>query len=420
MKKHLSMLIAFAMILSTMAVPVSASDEISLVAFGNKVECDQPPVVVDGRTLVPLRAVAETVGAEVEWNDENRTVSIETGLIGLLITIGENQMTVNNKSDNSGIRVIPLDVSVQIINGRTMLPVRAVAEGLNLNVDWDADSKTVNVSAVNSDVNNIAFEENTEADTDEISETTTVSEASTETATAANVVIKSISKNDYTKNAKQKTVAEDKITADDVDLLTVKVLYDEVEGNSAYNQFMAETANNKIANYISKYRKEVEQKYNNLASDEKSGFDTYHIEVTYDVTYADDKVVSALYTPEEYIAGVNNVTGITALVTDAAGTKTLSIEELTDGKVSTAKAFDLALEKFNKKFQDSLASLQTTRKFQNIYFDFAVNGELTADKINFYLDSNGNYMFYADRGVVAPYSEGIIIACVTKDEINRL
>lgn len=413
MKKHLSILMVAAILLSGMAVPVSAADEISLVAFGNKVECDQPPIVVDGRTLVPLRAVAEAVGAQVEWNAETKTVDIETDTLKLQLTIGEAQLALNNKSDNS-YTTLPVDVPAQIINDRTMLPVRAVAEGLSLNVDWDSNTKTVNISA--SDI--IVPEESTELTTSDATETTTVSETSTETTTST--VIRSNSQNDYSRNAKQKVVIEDKVTADGVDLLRVQVLYDEVEGNSTYNQLMADNADNIIADYISKYRKEVENKYNNLAADEKKSFDTYHIEITYDVTYADDKVVSALCTPAEYISGRNNITNITALVTDATGTTPLSIEELTDGKVSSDKAFALAIERFNKKFQDSLNMLQTTSKFQNIYFDFAVNGELTADKLNFYLDSNGNYMFYADRGVVAPYAEGIIIVCITKDEINRL
>lgn len=424
MKKCLSMLMAAAVLLSSMAVPISANDEIKLVAFGSRVECDQPPVVVEGRTLVPLRAAAEAVGAEVNWNGETKTVHIKSSSSRLQLTIGADQMALINEAENNSVSLIPLDVSAQIINDRTMLPVRAVAEGLKLNVDWDADTKTVSISA-NDDS---SLEDNAENSIEETtgnaaaSEETTIdapSENTTETATSSTRILSS-TQSDYSKNSKQKTIAEEKITADDVDLLTVKVLYDEVDGNSTYNKFMAEKAEAIVSDYINKYSKEVKNKYNNLARDEKKSFNTYHVEVTFDVTYADDKVISTLCTPAEYIAGSNNATSITALITDATGAKTLTIEDLTDNKVSTDTALELALERFNKKFKDSVNSLQTTRKFQNIYFDFAVNGELTADKINLYLDSNGNYMFYTDRGVVAPYAEGIVIVCIPREEMNRL
>ncbi len=412
MRKLLSLLTASAIALSAMAMPVSAADEISLVANGETIECDQAPVIVDGRTLVPIRAIAEAVGAEVQWDNTEKAVLIDTDVYTLQLKIGESNMSLSSKSTGDTTD-ISIDVPAQIISERTMLPVRAVAEGLNLSVDWDSDTKTVAIST--SDVtadDSVATDSAVEAD----DESTSVVEDTTEETTS----VKIYKQTDYTQNVKQKITVEDKITVDDRDLLTVKVLYDEVEGNSAYNQFMADTANDKISYYINKYKKEVESKYNALAKDERDSFVPYTFEITYDVTYASDNVVSALCTPEEKIAGVSNATAIIAMVTDATGSKSLTIEDLTEGRVSTDTARAFALEKFNKMFQDSTSMYQTTGKFKNIYFDFAVRGELTADKLDFYLDSNGNYLFFTNRGIVAPYNTGITTVCVTTTEMSKL
>lgn len=109
---------------------------ITVTLDGKKIKFDQPPVIINGRTLVPVRAVFESIGASVGWKAETRTVTIKKGSKSVNLTIGSNIIKTGDKE-------IKIDVPAQIINGRTLIPVRAVAEEFQCEVDWDARKKTV-------------------------------------------------------------------------------------------------------------------------------------------------------------------------------------------------------------------------------------------------------------------------------------
>lgn len=110
--------------------------EISVTINGKKVNFDQPPVEKQGRTLVPLRAIFENLGATVNWDEVTQTVTSTKGDISIKLTIGSNKLYVNEKK-------IVIDVPAQLINSRTFVPVRAVAEAFMCNVDWDDQNKIV-------------------------------------------------------------------------------------------------------------------------------------------------------------------------------------------------------------------------------------------------------------------------------------
>lgn len=118
------------------APTVPVNDDIKVTLNGNQINFDQPPVIQDGRTLVPLRAIFEAMGASVEWNDSTKTVKAVRGADTVELTIGSNIMKKNSQD-------IALDVTAQIVNGRTLVPARAVAEAFGANVDWDSNTKTV-------------------------------------------------------------------------------------------------------------------------------------------------------------------------------------------------------------------------------------------------------------------------------------
>lgn len=94
------------------------------------------PVVKDGRTMVPLRFVAETLGAQVEWKDAENTVYIKNNLDELKFVIGENAFYKN------GIR-IETDTAAYVSGGRTFVPVRTVAEAFGKNVGWNNGLVTI-------------------------------------------------------------------------------------------------------------------------------------------------------------------------------------------------------------------------------------------------------------------------------------
>ena len=99
----------------------------------------QGPAVVEGRTLVPVRGVFETLGFEVEWNDVTGIATLTSDDYVVVVTIGSSTFTTNGASHT-------LDVSAQIIGGRTMLPIRFVLESVGYTMDWDDATRTVIIS----------------------------------------------------------------------------------------------------------------------------------------------------------------------------------------------------------------------------------------------------------------------------------
>lgn len=120
--------------------------------IGNKImfvndspqEIDVPPQIIEGRTLLPIRWVAEPLGANVGWDGVEKKVTVTLKSTTIELWIGKNIARVNGVDtpiDPNNPKVVPM-----IISGRTMLPVRFVAENLGCQVDWDANTKTVTIT----------------------------------------------------------------------------------------------------------------------------------------------------------------------------------------------------------------------------------------------------------------------------------
>ncbi len=97
---------------------------------------DAAPYIKNDRTYVPMRYVAETIGAEVVWDDAARTVTLTRGEDVVVFTIGSPSYTVNGET-------MTADVAPEISNSRTMLPARYVAEAFGAVVGWDPATSTV-------------------------------------------------------------------------------------------------------------------------------------------------------------------------------------------------------------------------------------------------------------------------------------
>lgn len=111
---------------------------ISVFINGDKLAFDQQPITVNYRTMVPVRAIFEKLGAKVEWDQAAQTVRAEKGTDFITLKVGVNTATKNGVS-------IPLDVSPTMVNYRTLVPVRFVSEALGAKVDWDEAARTVNI-----------------------------------------------------------------------------------------------------------------------------------------------------------------------------------------------------------------------------------------------------------------------------------
>ncbi|MBO8159063.1 copper amine oxidase N-terminal domain-containing protein [Thermosyntropha sp.] len=97
---------------------------------------DVAPYIKDARTYVPMRYLGEMLGAEVAWDDAARTVTLTKGDDVVVFTIGSTTYTVNGEAKTA-------DVAPEIVNSRTMLPARFVAEAFGAVVGWDAGTQTV-------------------------------------------------------------------------------------------------------------------------------------------------------------------------------------------------------------------------------------------------------------------------------------
>ena len=125
----------------TMFFTVSASANGNICVYMNDdyVDFDVPPQIINGRTLVPVRTIFENLGATVNWDGSTRTITSTKGSTTVIMQIDKATMQVNGTS-------IPLDTPPQIINGRTLVPVRAVAEAFGNRVTWDDETSTVIIS----------------------------------------------------------------------------------------------------------------------------------------------------------------------------------------------------------------------------------------------------------------------------------
>lgn len=111
----------------------------SVIILDKPVKFDTPPVIKSGRTLIPVRGVAASLGADVAWNAETNTVTITKGDNVIEFVINDDMMKINGQSKK-------LDVPAQIVNRRTVVPLRALIESMNLGVEWDKDTETVVIS----------------------------------------------------------------------------------------------------------------------------------------------------------------------------------------------------------------------------------------------------------------------------------
>jgi hypothetical protein len=114
-----------------------------LTVDGKQTVLDAAPVIQNGRTLLPIRAIVEAFGGMIEWNAELRVVTMYLNGRQVSLQIGNRQAYVNGVQtviDASDSKVVPF-----IISGRTFLPLRFVAENLGLQVEWDPDTRTVTV-----------------------------------------------------------------------------------------------------------------------------------------------------------------------------------------------------------------------------------------------------------------------------------
>jgi hypothetical protein len=116
---------------------IKVTQYVSVMVNGQPLQSDVKPFVnADGRTMLPVRAIAEALGATVQWDEATQTATLTLGEKTVKVTIGQNSLLVDGNP-------VSMDTAAAIKDGRTLLPVRAIGEALGAQVGWDEQTQTV-------------------------------------------------------------------------------------------------------------------------------------------------------------------------------------------------------------------------------------------------------------------------------------
>lgn len=133
------------------SAPISAyGSEIRVYLDGAALDFDVPPMIIDNRTMVPMRAIFEAFGMDVDWNPYVQFIVASKGTDRITLIIGYASMTLitgYNEEDTEGTAYthFPLDVPPQIVDNRTLVPLRAISEATGAQVEWDSDDRVVTI-----------------------------------------------------------------------------------------------------------------------------------------------------------------------------------------------------------------------------------------------------------------------------------
>lgn len=142
MKKIFTLILVFSLVMSFAAF---AENDITITVNSVPLVLDVAPDIVEGRTMVPMRAVFEALGANVSWQAENQLIIATSGSYIISLVIGSSVMLCMDVA--TGIeKSIALDVAPYINNGRTLVPLRAVSEVLGATVDWNGETRAITIT----------------------------------------------------------------------------------------------------------------------------------------------------------------------------------------------------------------------------------------------------------------------------------
>jgi len=105
---------------------------------GKFLDYDVPPVIKEGRTLIPVRAVTRGLGADVDWDEETKTVTITRGEVTIMLKLDTAEYKVNGEK-------FIMDVPAQLICNRTFVPLRFIAQALGDAVNYDPDTGDIEI-----------------------------------------------------------------------------------------------------------------------------------------------------------------------------------------------------------------------------------------------------------------------------------
>ncbi len=135
MRKITSIIFLISLML-LIGITASADDVIKVAVDGKYIDFDVNPQIINGRTMVPIRAIFEEMGATVIWKDSTKSAICSKEEIIIKMTVGSKDMYINEQE-------IKMDVAPVEIGGRILVPARYVADALGADVQWSQVNNTV-------------------------------------------------------------------------------------------------------------------------------------------------------------------------------------------------------------------------------------------------------------------------------------
>lgn len=139
MKRKLKVSLALLLMLLFLPTITRAQEGLKLWVNGAYVNSDVESFIENGRTLVPVRVISETLGFKVDWNQADQEVLIKTSEAEDAKILS---LKINDTKATLGDKVFDLDVAPKISQSRTFVPLRFISEAFGLKVDWDEENKT--------------------------------------------------------------------------------------------------------------------------------------------------------------------------------------------------------------------------------------------------------------------------------------
>ncbi|MBO5733385.1 MAG: trypsin-like peptidase domain-containing protein [Clostridia bacterium] len=139
LKRITGIVLVMLLLLNTFTIVSANTNDIKVVLDGQQIVFDVQPQIIDGRTMVPMRKIFESLGAVVSWDESSKTASGKMGDIVVNVTIDSNVLFKNGVPKT-------LDVAPALIDGRTLVPARAIAESFDCVVEWIAETRTVKIT----------------------------------------------------------------------------------------------------------------------------------------------------------------------------------------------------------------------------------------------------------------------------------
>ena len=346
-KTHMKKIILGSLLALCIAVPALAHPPITVYVDQQKVAfADQAPVIVDDRTLVPMRKIFEAMDADVTWDEPSQTITSTRGSDVVTMTIGQKQVYKNGKV------VYTMDVPAQIMQDRTMVPIRAVAVAFDANVAWDGINYVIDITTGGS------------------------------AAASGN----------YSKQ----------IHADDGTLLaTVSLTYSPLTSNSTAANKINKSVYDQISQKASVVTVQMETAAKAAYTKNPASFQPYYYMGTYQAKGEGSDFASVVLEERTFIGGTETKT----LSADTYNMKNGNDAVLTDIVTDSKKELENLMEKGFSALIDQNPDA--------VYSDAKDRLDKNLDEVGFYLDKN-TVVFYLNSGIIAPESAGVIAFSVPR------